>query len=424
MAGATYDSLQQLISQSGGSPFDLSTSIYLKLPYDSPSLLSKSSTWQKFETFLSVCCDVITPSTEDNQENTVENLLSTSTDEGHSGTCIALKTYLENVIVCDELEIKAEIANRFVSESPRQVLSSKTTRPDISCCIKRSEELFTILQFEVLSSGDRKATIKKLAMQLMMQLIGIRRKDSTKQMIAGLYVPTVEHGGRLEKVVCEWSDEAFLFMVSTEFVENVESSICEVFTEQCEISFPVTTDAVVDCVIPLTKMYVSDMFGNGAFQIAAGESFVICNPSERKIYKLPFSERKSIRCVLSGEVATCSVFPEIEMKLVDTHLFSIYKLMLSPISKTIAKKAIKFPQWSYGIVNGIEELHNHRLKIAHLDIRLPNVCYKPDGTPVLIDFDRSCIKAESRTSFHTNCYSESVLYSAPPPQFTVELFQS
>ena len=100
MARATYDSLQLLISQSGGSPFDLSTSIYSKLPYDSASLLSKSSTWQNFETFLSVRCDVTTPSTKDNQENTVENLLSTSTDEGHrhSGTCIALKTYLENVI--------------------------------------------------------------------------------------------------------------------------------------------------------------------------------------------------------------------------------------------------------------------------------------------------------------------------------------
>ena len=45
--------------------------------------------------------------------------------------------------------------------------------------------------------------------------------------------------------------------------------------------------------------------------------------------------------------------------------------MLRPISKTVAKKAIKFHEWSYGIVNGIKELHSHRLKIAHLDIRLP-----------------------------------------------------
>ena len=95
-------------------------------------------------------------------------------------------------------------------------------------------------------------------MQLMMQLIGIRHKDTTQQRIAaGFYVPTVDHGGKLEKVVCKWSDETFLFMVSTEFVENVESSISVVFTEQCGISFPVTTDAVVDFVMPLTKTYVS-----------------------------------------------------------------------------------------------------------------------------------------------------------------------
>ena len=46
------------------------------------------------------------------------------------------------------------------------------------------------------------------------------------------------------------------------------------------------------------------MFGNGAFQISAGESFVICNYAESKICKLPFSEGKSTALVLSREVAT------------------------------------------------------------------------------------------------------------------------
>ena len=47
-------------------------------------------------------------------------------------------------------------------------------------------------------------------------------------------------------------------------------------------------------MIPLTTTFVTEMFGDGAFQIPAGESFVICNPSESRVYKLPFLEGKSI----------------------------------------------------------------------------------------------------------------------------------
>ena len=39
------------------------------------------------------------------------------------------------------------------------------------------------------------------------------------------------------------------------------------------------------------------------------------------------------------------------------------------------------------MVEAIRELH--ALKIAHFDIRLPNICFKEDDTPVLIDLDRS-----------------------------------
>ena len=65
------------------------------------------------------------------------------------------------------------------------------------------EGLFTILQLEVLSSRDRDSTITKLAMQLMMQLIGILHMDTTQQRVAAGFnvVPTVDvdHGGKLEK---------------------------------------------------------------------------------------------------------------------------------------------------------------------------------------------------------------------------------
>ena len=202
--------------------YDLSTSIYSTLTYDSGSFLLKSLTCQKLKTFQFVRCGVISPSTEGNQQNAVKNLFRTSTDKGHSETCNALKMYLENVLAAQEdVEIKAEIGNRFVSESPRRILSSKTTWPIISCCIKRSEELFTILQFKVLSSGDRDSTIKKLAMQLMMQLIWILHKDTTQQRIAaGFMYQQLTMAGNLRKLCvsglmrpfCLWCPQNLLRM--------------------------------------------------------------------------------------------------------------------------------------------------------------------------------------------------------------------
>ena len=55
-------------------------------------------------------------------------------------------------------------------------------------------------------------------------------------------------------------------------------------------------------------------------------------------------------------------------------------------------------EWLKGVVEAIQELH--ALKIAHFDIRLPNICYKEDDMPVLIDLDRSV--AENTFSTRTD----------------------
>ena len=51
--------------------------------------------------------------------------------------------------------------------------------------------------------------------------------------------------------------------------------------------------------------------------------------------------------------------------------------------------------WLNDVVNAIRELHD-QFNITHLDIRLPNICYLQNFTPVLIDTDRSVDGRERR----------------------------
>lgn len=70
------------------------------------------------------------------------------------------------------------------------------------------------------------------------------------------------------------------------------------------------------------------------------------------------------------------------------------------------------------MVLAITELHE-KFERAHLDIRLQNICFRSDGTAMLIDLDRSCEKTE-RAEFLQSQWGESVMYMAPHSDWTAE----
>ena len=67
----------------------------------------------------------------------------------------------------------------------------------------------------------------------------------------------------------------------------------------------------------------------------------------------------------------------------------------------------------------------HAAKYAHLDIRLPNICFKPDGTVVLIDLDNymdSSLLANSilrSNSVMYNYQGRKLLPGVAPTEFPV-----
>ena len=63
-----------------------------------------------------------------------------------------------------------------------------------------------------------------------------------------------------------------------------------------------------------------------------------------------------------------------------------------------------------GVVHAIRELH--RVNIAHLDIRLENICYDSQG-PILIDLDRW----EAADTSFSECYGNTCMYPEPRKYF-------
>ena len=91
---------------------------------------------------------------------------------------------------------------------------------------------------------------------------------------------------------------------------------------------------------------------------------------------------------------------------INGHMFFEYPALEPPLSTDDAASCL--PTLVQGVILAIQSLH--AAKYAHLDIRLPNICYKPDGTatPVLIDLDNY-----RKSSFSANSIlrRNSVMYN-------------
>ena len=70
--------------------------------------------------------------------------------------------------------------------------------------------------------------------------------------------------------------------------------------------------------------------------------------------------------------------------------FMVFPAMKYQVTKEVAKQCL--PDLADGIRNGLEKLHS--LRLAHLDVRLPNVCVGDDFQVRLIDFDRASSSAD------------------------------
>jgi len=66
------------------------------------------------------------------------------------------------------------------------------------------------------------------------------------------------------------------------------------------------------------------------------------------------------------------------------------------------------------VYSALSELHT-KLHLAHLDVRLENICFDAQSHPVLVDLDRAKDKDDLACSLlcENKIYGDSVLYNQP-----------
>ena len=92
-----------------------------------------------------------------------------------------------------------------------------------------------------------------------------------------------------------------------------------------------------------------------------------------------------------------------------TAYYFMFERCSKPLTPQQAKRIIV--DFTSHVVSAINEIHN--ALIAHLDIRLENICFKDDDV-ALIDFDRSQ-RTTNMAKFLQSSWGSSVMYTLPDP---------
>jgi hypothetical protein len=238
-------------------------------------------------------------------------------------------------------------------------------------------------------------------------------------------VPTGNFSDKpIEKVICIWNEDSLTFCIDC-FVCNsksvFEQHLLEVVGRQQHIFSEIQFGRTSALLLPLTQTFVGT-FGNNAKQLRSGESFVI--RCDDKIYKLPLFMEESRRLMTlyaqyktmdQIELPSKFIIPKDVVKQLSNSFFVFSACTYNPITRDEARVIMDSANtrswWLNGVVDAIQELHEH--KMAHLDIRLANICYGSDGQPLLIDIDRSVDEKRVDTFFFSclsSWYNNSDMY--------------
>lgn len=280
---------------------------------------------------------------------------------------------------------------------------SKQQRVDLAITLViRKKEL--VVLFEVQSNKNREETIIKLSCALMHQLIYLRNRGVSILEVVGFYIPVVE--GFVEKLTCSWSDVVIQFRSAAQKLNSSDiwSTIEEVYEKQSH--YKPSFDSS-EFTIPMSLEYIQSNFGEKAFQMQSTASVVICDPEIKKVYKYCFGspEKDANSSLVDSKLDLRYSNLPTNQQFVNRKPFFIFDQLDKPLSKDLAKTCLN--KFVRGCVNALKELHDSN--IAHLDVRLENVCIDPETKePVLIDLDRSEEITEKQIAF---CYGGSTMCS-------------
>ena len=145
-------------------------------------------------------------------------------------------------------------------------------------------------------------------------------------------------------------------------------------------------------------------------QIYSKYSIVISSTEFDYVYKFSCNDaitRQLIALYFLPKKPLLAAFP-IGVEIFGGLTFFKFQKYSAPVT---ADKALKnVANIIFGVISALDELHNS-FHIAHLDVRLDNICFDKFGNPILVDFDRSM---PSEDSFSASLmYSQSCMYECP-----------
>ena len=348
-------------------------------------------------------------------EYTLNDLLGCPPGSNHQESYKVIKGWLTerlNLTKGERIYIDKAVAD---SKDVPPLWTSTHKRPDLQIV---STTNHVLVQVEV-DSSNKDSTIRKLTLGLIDQLRWLRNHTMSITKCSGFYFMNHRSGGQVIKVVLEWVDKQWLFLQGPNRLprESVVAMIEQALNEaRASLRLALAAENPTDHVLPISRSFIHGNFGAVAEQFPSGQSVVIIDVGGRKAYKRcldPYEENRLLHLRECNPKPSRSVFPDELRMVVNARIsFFQYPLLKPPLTPQQAKdKASSFVKL---VCEAIQELHDS-FNIAHLDVRLANICLTDtdDLDVKLIDLDRS----EQASTFYeysivsTN-YRASVMYKA------------
>ena len=257
----------------------------------------------------------------------------------------------------------------------RSIFSSQNIRPDV---VVYWNEI-PVLVVEVHSSPYER-TLRKLALVLVEQLRWLRNGDPSITKWTGFCLPNSCKETCVSQVDVIWDEATLKFRFTYSCLEE------GVVLDAIKSSLESQIEKLKDFVVPLTCRFSLPLskeglcrFGTNAFQVESKSSIIVCDGEF--IYKRIIDEAEDKRMLQFYTFGTPQKEYQIPKEMYwyneEQHLWwYVFPFLVPPKSRSEARKCL--PVLVQGVAQAIQRMHSV-LKMAHLDIRLENVCFTTTG---------------------------------------------
>ena len=268
------------------------------------------------------------------------------------------------------------VANKEVRQFKdlKPLFSSVSILPDVVIYTENWE--VPLLLFEVHSSPYDQ-TLKKMALILMEHLRWLRNHDSSIVEWSGFCFPKHVAATFVLRVDISWDCQLFEFIInlfplqSNDFEDDIRRTLHKRLEMVQKDTFKVPSGPLIGLPLGAEGLGV---FWDGACQLPSNNLLI-----ENTLYKynVDATGRSEMLDLLQlGEQSQCQL--PIDVKTFDFKSFLVFPMRIFPLLREEAIQCL--PKFVESVAEALHSLHREPLRLAHLDVRLENICFRTLGT--------------------------------------------